>query len=115
MSPVSGLMGAGMAIYLTEMWRDPAGRGSLFHGALDGPQIAAVLLVLAGALVLRERKAGCAEHRTASSPPAVPVAGTEARHDGFARLAARIREIDVPAEARGQRLDRFLAMRARRP
>ncbi len=51
-----GLMGAGIAIYITEFWRDPEGRGSLLKGALDGPQIAAILLVLAGALVLRERK-----------------------------------------------------------
>ncbi len=50
------LMGAGVAIYMTELWRDPEGRGSLLHGAIDGPQIAAVLLVLLGALVLRERK-----------------------------------------------------------
>ncbi len=50
------LMGAGVAIYITELWRDPEGRGSFFDGAIDGPQIAAVLLVLAGALVLRERK-----------------------------------------------------------
>jgi phosphatidylglycerol:prolipoprotein diacylglycerol transferase len=51
------LMGTGAAIYLTELWRAPEGRGSVFHGAIDGPQIAAVVLVLAGALVLRERKA----------------------------------------------------------
>jgi phosphatidylglycerol:prolipoprotein diacylglycerol transferase len=50
------LMGTGVAIYLTELWRDPEGRGSIFHGAIDGPQIAAVVLVLAGALVLAERK-----------------------------------------------------------
>ncbi len=50
------LMGTGVAIYVTELWRDPVGRGSLLHGAIDGPQIAAVLLVLLGALVLRERK-----------------------------------------------------------
>ena len=50
------LMGAGIAIYLTEIWRDPTGRGSLFRGALDGPQVAAVLLVLVGALALRERR-----------------------------------------------------------
>ena len=49
-----GLMGSGLAIYITELWRDPTGRGSLLHGALDGPQIAAILLVIAGALVLRE-------------------------------------------------------------
>jgi phosphatidylglycerol:prolipoprotein diacylglycerol transferase len=50
------LMGTGVAIYMTELWRDTEGRGALLHGALDGPQIAAVGLVLAGALVLRERK-----------------------------------------------------------
>ena len=50
------LIGAGVAVYLTELWRDPEGRGSLLHGALDGPQIAAVSMVLAGAMILRERK-----------------------------------------------------------
>ena len=50
------LMGTGVAIYITELWRDPEGRGPLLHGAIDGPQIAAVSLVLAGSLVLRERK-----------------------------------------------------------
>lgn len=49
------LFGAGMAIYMTELWRDPEGRGVLLYGALDGPQIAAVLMVLAGATVMRER------------------------------------------------------------
>jgi len=62
------LMGAGMAIYLTELWRDRVGRGSLFHGAIDGPQIAAICLVLAGALVLRERQgAPRAEGRAATT------------------------------------------------
>lgn len=51
-----GLMGAGVAIFITEFWRDPEGRGSLLHGAIDGPQIAAILLVIAGALVMHERK-----------------------------------------------------------
>jgi len=50
-----GLMGLALVLYLTELWRDPEGRGALFHDALDGPQMAAVLLLLAGALVLRER------------------------------------------------------------
>jgi phosphatidylglycerol:prolipoprotein diacylglycerol transferase len=49
------LMGAGIAIYLTEIWRDPEGRGTIFHGAIDGPQIVAVAMVLAGAFVQRER------------------------------------------------------------
>jgi phosphatidylglycerol---prolipoprotein diacylglyceryl transferase len=51
-----GLLGAGVAIYLTEIWRDWAGRGSLFHSFIDGPQIAAVSLVIAGALALRKTK-----------------------------------------------------------
>jgi phosphatidylglycerol:prolipoprotein diacylglycerol transferase len=50
------LLGAGVAIYITELWRDTEGRGALFGGALDGPQAAAILFVMAGALVLRERK-----------------------------------------------------------
>ena len=49
------LMGAGVSVYFTEFWRDPEGRGNIFHGAFDGPQIAAVALVLAGAFILRER------------------------------------------------------------
>ena len=51
------LMGMGAALYLTELWRDREGRGSLLHGALDGPQIAAILFVIAGAVALRERAA----------------------------------------------------------
>jgi phosphatidylglycerol---prolipoprotein diacylglyceryl transferase len=50
------LMMTGVAVFITELWRDPEGRGSFFGGVLDGPQIAAVALVLAGAVVLRERK-----------------------------------------------------------
>ncbi len=60
-----GLMGAGIAIYITEFWRDPEGRGSLLHGAVDGPQIAAILLVIAGALVLREPKTAQPSDHTA--------------------------------------------------
>jgi phosphatidylglycerol:prolipoprotein diacylglycerol transferase len=50
------LLGAGVAVFVTEFWRDPEGRGALLGGALDGPQLAAVTLVLAGGLVLLERK-----------------------------------------------------------
>ena len=50
------LLGAGCVIFLTELFRDREGRASLFHGALDGPQLAAIAFVLAGALLLRERK-----------------------------------------------------------
>ena len=52
------LMGAGVTVYITEIWRDWEGRGSVIGGMLDGPQIAAVVLVIAGAVLLRERVAG---------------------------------------------------------
>jgi phosphatidylglycerol:prolipoprotein diacylglycerol transferase len=51
----AALMGAGAAVYVTELWRDWEGRGDLLHGALDGPQVAAILMVITGALLLRER------------------------------------------------------------
>lgn len=50
------LLGLGAVVYFTEMWRAPEGRGLVFGGAIDGPQIAAVLLVMAGGLALRERR-----------------------------------------------------------
>jgi phosphatidylglycerol:prolipoprotein diacylglycerol transferase len=50
------LMGTGIALFITELWRDPEGRGSVLRGALDGPQIAAIVLVVAGGLLLRERR-----------------------------------------------------------
>jgi len=50
------LMGTAVTVYITELWRDPTGRGSVFGGLLDGPQIAAIILVLAGAFMLRERQ-----------------------------------------------------------
>ncbi len=62
------LMGAGIAIYFTEVWRDPEGRGSILRGAIDGPQIAAVAMVLAGALVLRERRGVPRVHAPAEQP-----------------------------------------------
>ena len=60
------LLGAGVSVFLTELWRDPVGRGTMLGGALDGPQAAAVLFVLAGGLILLERKVTRPELR---SPP----------------------------------------------
>ncbi|MDR3751350.1 MAG: prolipoprotein diacylglyceryl transferase [Terracidiphilus sp.] len=77
------LMGTGVAVYITELVRDPIGRGSLLRGALDGPQAAAVLLVLAGALVLLERKAtGKPDKESAVTNPGTAHQGTknEAEH-----------------------------------
>lgn len=50
------LLGVGIAVFVTEFWRDPEGRGTIFGGALNGPQAAAVALVVLGGLVLLERK-----------------------------------------------------------
>jgi phosphatidylglycerol:prolipoprotein diacylglycerol transferase len=48
------LLGTGVVVFLTELWRDPEGRGMLPGGELDGPQVVAILMVLAGGLVLME-------------------------------------------------------------
>lgn len=50
------LMGTGVTLYVTELWRDGDGRGSVFGGILDGPQIAAIVLVLISGVLLRERR-----------------------------------------------------------
>jgi phosphatidylglycerol:prolipoprotein diacylglycerol transferase len=73
-------MGTGVAIFITELWRDPEGRGSVLQGAIDGPQIAAVVLVLAGALVLRERK-----HARHAAPSTIPYANQDAVSDRAAQ------------------------------
>jgi len=49
------LMGTGVIVFITELWRDPQGRGVMLNGIIDGPQLAAIAMVLGGALVLRER------------------------------------------------------------
>jgi phosphatidylglycerol---prolipoprotein diacylglyceryl transferase len=49
------LLGAGASLFMTELWRDTEGRGTLLNGAVDGPQVVAVLFVLTGAIVLMER------------------------------------------------------------
>lgn len=73
------LLGAGVAVYLTELWCDPEGRGSLLGGALDGPQVAALLLVVAGGLVLRER-GGCGKGHEVEAA-SLREAENEAKHD----------------------------------
>ncbi len=93
------LLAFGAAIYFTEFWRDPEGRGSLFSGALDGPQLAAIVLVLMRrACSLDSAKSPASLRRVIvrTRPAEVP---HELKH---ARLL-------VPPEAAGQRLDHFLA------
>jgi phosphatidylglycerol:prolipoprotein diacylglycerol transferase len=50
-----GLLGAGVSIFITELWRDQEGRGVVLGGVLDGPQVVAILMVLAGGFMLLER------------------------------------------------------------
>ena len=50
------LMGTGVITFITELWRDPEGRGVMLNGAIDGPQVAAIAFVLGGALILSERE-----------------------------------------------------------
>jgi phosphatidylglycerol:prolipoprotein diacylglycerol transferase len=63
------LLGTGSALYLTEFWRDTEGRGSILGGALDGPQLAAIALVLLGALVLKQRNS---HHGSGTLAPDAP-------------------------------------------
>jgi phosphatidylglycerol:prolipoprotein diacylglycerol transferase len=67
-----GLIAIGAAVFFTEFWRDPEGRGSFLRGAFDGPQLAAAALVVSGALVLLQRN----NARLCANP-----ARTEAHHD----------------------------------
>jgi len=71
-----GLLGAGIAIYFTEFWRDWEGRGDILRGALDGPQLVAILLVLSGGLVLKSRQRAQIEPR----PPEEDRSMSEASH-----------------------------------
>lgn len=50
------LLAGGTALFLTEFLRNRTGRGAIFGGAFDGPQLAAFWLILIGAWLLLERK-----------------------------------------------------------
>ena len=52
------LMAIGVAIYFTEFWRDPEGRGSMLRRRARWPAVAAIVLVLAGALRSARPKRG---------------------------------------------------------
>ena len=78
------LMGSAVTIYITELWRAPEGRGALFGGAIDGPQVAAIAMLLAGGLVLRERKGAQQNPTTVSGAIRRPTSGPPAA-DGETR------------------------------
>ncbi|MGA9672779.1 MAG: prolipoprotein diacylglyceryl transferase family protein [Terracidiphilus sp.] len=81
-----GLMGAGVSIFITELWRDPEGRGVVLGGALDGPQLAVILMVLAGGFLLLERS-GVTEGR--SFPPIHQEQSERMRHGAFSGRGAK--------------------------
>jgi len=58
------LIATGLVTYITEIWRDPLGRGAVFNGFLKGPQVAAIILVLGGAALLLD----CPSQRIVSAP-----------------------------------------------
>ncbi len=67
MWPAWRLLGMGVVVFITEIWRDPEGRGALFGGVLNGPQAAALVLVIAGGLMLlRARKRPRKNHRSSN-------------------------------------------------
>lgn len=75
------LLGVGVAIYITELWRDTEGRGPLLNGALDGPQVVAIAFVVVGAIVLMERTRPNAEERSSREEERVrPGAENEAKN-----------------------------------
>jgi len=59
-------------------WRDSVGCGRMPGGVLDGPQAAAIILVLAGGLVLLERKAPAARQTAPAEQPEAPASQPEA-------------------------------------
>ena len=77
------LMGAGVSMFITEFWRDPLGRGALLHGILKSPQLAGIVLVLAGAFLLLERTSEriTAEPSPVPDPPLAPPVVPRPSHD----------------------------------
>jgi hypothetical protein len=62
-------MATGVTLFITEFWRDPIGRGAMFGGFLRGPQAAAIVLVLVGALFLIERNSQRIDQATLTPEP----------------------------------------------
>lgn len=63
------LVAAGAVVYFTEFWRDQEGRGVTLRGALDGPQIAGIVLVIAGAIALRRCDSAQIRRDAKAAPP----------------------------------------------
>lgn len=78
------LMATGTVMFITELWRDPIGRGALFKGMLKAPQVAGIVFVLAGMLLLLERKSESVQlisPSAAEDAPFAPPADPRPTHD----------------------------------
>ena len=51
----AALLAIAVAVYFTEFFRAPEGRGEMLNGAIDGPQLASVALIILGASLLLDR------------------------------------------------------------
>ena len=96
------LMGLGVVVYLTELWRDPEGRGQILSGALDGPQVAAVVLVLAGGLVLLQRRGSGLGTDSAGLPPFRQEKGERMGHRTSEEIEAERSALDAPEGKGGE-------------
>jgi phosphatidylglycerol:prolipoprotein diacylglycerol transferase len=74
------LMATAVALFITEFWRDPIGRGAMLGGFLRGPQAAAIAMVLAGAVLLIERKSQRVANPTLAVPETSPTVSKETMH-----------------------------------
>jgi phosphatidylglycerol:prolipoprotein diacylglycerol transferase len=92
------LMGMGAAIYLTELWSDPEGRGEILKGALDGPQIAAVLMVIVGAWILLERNKSESASQQVSEPALEDESSRPLNDETLKRVGQQEFESDDAAE-----------------
>jgi phosphatidylglycerol:prolipoprotein diacylglycerol transferase len=96
------LMGLGVVVYLTELWRDPEGRGEMLGGALDGPQVAAVVLVVAGGLVLLQRRGAGQGADSAGLPPFRQEEGERMGHGASEEIEGERSGVDLPEGKEGE-------------
>ena len=74
------LICTGIVMYVTEFWRDPLGRGAVFNGILKGPQLAAIVLVLGGALLLLDLPSERIIPAARASSQRAPAATSDSTH-----------------------------------
>jgi phosphatidylglycerol:prolipoprotein diacylglycerol transferase len=90
------LVATGVIVFFTEFLRDPVGRGSIFAGSVDGPQIVAVLLVVGGGALLMDLKRIAKAGEPLGTRKTIPSEGLRpARYDQGSTTSE--------AESRGQR------------